>query len=315
MKNTFSIFFIMLSINSQLFTSCEKEIVYENGITDLTGAYFGQQPPGTKPEQFGPAIIKGNQRRNWHGKTGFSPDGNRFFMEFYFMDSANPIQVLEMVQEEGYWTVPARPGFANGYLHASPAFMDNGTSILFITNRPDAGSWGLMTSDLTGAGWSAPKPFIVSGSSGLGGGFEVSVARNGNVYTRLEELNAGNATDIFLLCKENGRYLPPENLGPNINSIAAEDGPFIDPDEEYLLFVRRVPANGNGDIYISFRKADGAWEPAQKMDSGINTSHEESCPYVSPDKKYLFFTRYKSGIRNPWWINSSVIEELKSKDL
>ena len=34
-------------------------------------------------------------------------------------------------------------------------------------------------------------------------------------------------------------------------------------------------------------------------------------PYVSPDKKYMFFLSERDGDRNPYWVSTSVIDSLR----
>ena len=289
-------------------SSCQKEIIYENGITNLGGEYFGQKAPATKPERFGPRIIEGTSDRNWHGKLGFSPDGTRFFMEVYCSDSVYSMQILEMAMKKEFWMIPNSPNFTIGSNTTSPVYLNDGNSVLFLSYRPGGGPFGLNRSELVDNEWTDPVPFVVPMKAGLSGGWECSVARNGNIYMRMEEKNSPNGPDLFVIRNVDGEYLPPENLGLNVNSPEGENGPFIDPDEEYLIFAsKRDGGKGSFDLYVSFRSPDGGWEPAKSLGSGINTLREETCPYVSPDKKYLFFNRYKNGIRNPYWVDASVI--------
>jgi Tol biopolymer transport system component len=46
-----------------------------------------------------------------------------------------------------------------------------------------------------------------------------------------------------------------------------------------------------GDLYVAFRANDGTWSSSKKLNNEINTSAFEFAPNVSPDGKYLFFTR------------------------
>jgi len=52
------------------------------------------------------------------------------------------------------------------------------------------------------------------------------------------------------------------------------------------------------------------------MGSLINTDMLERFPSISPDGKYLFFTRNKgSEISDFYWVSAKIIEELKPKEL
>ena len=72
---------------------------------------------------------------------------------------------------------------------------------------------------------------------------------------------------------------------------------------------------GNGDLYISFRDRYGEWTEAIHMGDRINSEHFEYCPSVSPDGKFLFFTRRDSSQDRKgdiYWMDAGIIEELRS---
>lgn len=85
---------------------------------------------------------------------------------------------------------------------------------------------------------------------------------------------------------------------------------FISPDEDSILF------NGKGDIYIAFKKVDGKWTEPIKLGNQINTiENDETCPSLSPDGKYIFFSRYndKNGKSDIYWVHSNVIEKIRKE--
>jgi len=53
------------------------------------------------------------------------------------------------------------------------------------------------------------------------------------------------------------------------------------------------------DLYLTLRGADGTWTKPRNMGPRINTRYYEFSPRISPDKKYMFFTR-----SNGWGLNS-----------
>ncbi len=65
--------------------------------------------------------------------------------------------------------------------------------------------------------------------------------------------------------------------------IASGVHPAIAPDGSYL-----VSDNGNGDLQVRFRMADGAWSaPKDMTKQGIRAS--AAIASISPDGKYLFY--------------------------
>ena len=57
---------------------------------------------------------------------------------------------------------------------------------------------------------------------------------------------------------------------------------------------------GLRDLYLTLHLPDGTWSTPQNLGPRINSAYFECGPRISPDKKYLFFTRAKG-----WWENSS----------
>jgi hypothetical protein len=111
-----------------------------------------------------------------------------------------------------------------------------------------------------------------------------------------------------------GNFGEPVNLGPPINSEYGTGDFSLAPDESYMVISLRRPENlGKGDLHVSFRNPDGTWGQPVSLGDKINTEHHELCPMVTPDGKYLFFSRL---IGENWetatggdiyWVDISVI--------
>jgi len=83
---------------------------------------------------------------------------------------------------------------------------------------------------------------------------------------------------------------------------------FIAPDESYMIFcaVRREGL-GQGDMYISFKDANGNWGQSVNMGAPFNTEGHELCPFVSKDGKYLFYT----SNQDIYWVSTAVLDNYK----
>jgi len=73
-----------------------------------------------------------------------------------------------------------------------------------------------------------------------------------------------------------------------INSSEAEQDPFIAQDESFIIFVRQ-PVQADSNMYISFHQA-GVWSVPNKLPHPFNMDKIDGSPFVSADKKYLFFS-------------------------
>ena len=92
-----------------LFLIIIHNFIYSQEMTDLTGDYLGQTPPGNTAELFAPGIISSEDQE--HGVPAFSPDGN----EVYWISNRPPCPDNENWQSFGKtmkrigdrWTGPA----------------------------------------------------------------------------------------------------------------------------------------------------------------------------------------------------------------
>jgi hypothetical protein len=90
----------------------------------------------------------------------------------------------------------------------------------------------------------------------------------------------------------NGTDTTIKNLGKPINTNMDENDFFIAPDESYIIHARSSSSVA-GDLYISYKKANGSWTNSKSLGAQINPpgSYWEFGCYVTKDNKYLFFTR------------------------
>jgi hypothetical protein len=78
-----------------------------------------------------------------------------------------------------------------------------------------------------------------------------------------------------------------------INHTVVGGDPGIAPDESFMVVTRMNEPDGYGqrDIYLTLRLPDGTWSKPRNLGPRINSAYFEHSPRISPDKKFLFFTR------------------------
>jgi len=68
----------------------------------------------------------------------------------------------------------------------------------------------------------------------------------------------------------------------------------------------------DSDIYVSFKEQDGTWATPINLGSAVNSNAKEGSATISPDGKYLFFSRdEEDGTANVYWVSTEVIERLR----
>ena len=112
---------------------------------------------------------------------------------------------------------------------------------------------------------------------------------------------------------KNGEYMDPVSLPDAINSKNFEFNAFVDPDEQFVIFSSfgRSDDTGRGDLYISIKKNE-EWQPAVNLGKNINSTSLDYCPFVSWEKKYLFFTSARANYKAPFNTKQTATELKKN---
>ena len=97
----------------------------------------------------------------------------------------------------------------------------------------------------------------------------------------------------------NGKYEEPVPLDSAVNSKTYEFNAFVSPDESFIIFSSfgRKDDMGGGDLYLSVKDENGNWKPAIHL-SNLNSNRIDYCPFVSNNKKILFFTSERTALQN-----------------
>lgn len=265
-------------------------------------SYPDKKLPADKPLIFSKGLISdGMNNRDFT----ISPAGDEIFYSVQQRDFSVSV-ILRMVKKNNQWTGPEVAPFSGGYNDLEAVFSPDGKKIYFCSNRPSSAAdttddFDIWFVNKTATGWSEPvhAGFVINSP---GNEFYPSVARNGNIYFTATPKEGKGSEDIVMCEWKNGAYAPPVSLPDAINSKNDEYNAFIDPDEQFILFTApgRTGGFGRGDIYLSKKDAGGNWLPATNLGPGINTAANDYCPYVTPDKKFFFFSSSRSLNKTPF---------------
>jgi outer membrane protein OmpA-like peptidoglycan-associated protein/tetratricopeptide (TPR) repeat protein len=112
------------------------------------------------------------------------------------------------------------------------------------------------------------------------------------VFTGCNMQDGEGSCDIyFSYLNKQGNWGERMNIGRAINTEYWETQPCLSPDKRMLYFTARDPSGfGGSDIYVSTLQPNGKWGTPLNMGAGINTSGDESCPFIHADNQTLYFT-------------------------
>jgi ankyrin repeat protein len=277
------------------------------------GDYLGQPPPRLEPTLFAPGFVSTEQDQL---NAVWTPDGD----EFYFSRRGVGTRFVIMFtrRENERWTAPAAAPFCGSYAAVDHFMSYDGSRMYFCSDRPLTGAgdpkpdYDFWFVDRVQSVWGEPQHMgrVINSDKN---DFYPTLTRDATVYFSSHRDGGMGQNDIYRSTLVGGAYVEPENLGEAINTEFAEFDPFIAPDESYVIFASGRPGGqGASDLYISFRRPDGSWSPAQNMGGDINSNQQDLTPMLSPDGAYLFFTSRRAGVSDLYWVDAGVIDRLRA---
>lgn len=300
MKSLLSLLLIHL-----LFTACET-------TQEEKPLYLNQAPPTTTPVVFAPGLI--SQAGEYEFGSVFNQAGTEFY---YGVDVGGNSEIRYSELVEGHWTKPATLLSHPDYGFNDPFLSPDEQRLYFISIRPtgerdSTEDYNIWYVERTENGWSEP----INPGPGINTDkdeYYISFTQDGTMYfssnQQAPEGQEGDF-DIYASAMEGGEFQPAVRLGDAINTSHYEADVFIDPAEAYIIFCANRPDGlGRGDLYISYKNADGSWTPSQNMGEVINTEEHELCPFVSSDGKYFFYT----SNQDIYWVSTDLFLQDKAR--
>jgi len=299
--------------------------------------YLGQPPPGDIPQLFAPGVVSTEAVEL---NSVFSPDGREFFFTRRIagpdQEDGNPGHTRpilhHMVYADGAWSAPTPLRLFPDAPHAWAADMaasPDGRLLYFMGAHPvdadgtrtDSNLW--VSRRVHGA-WSVAEP-LPGPINTEADEIYSSVVADGSLYFTSNRPGGPSPTGSHLYRAPrlpDGTLGAPADVGPLVHGNHGVGDTFVAPDESYMILSSRRPGGcGLGDLYVSFRPADGDWGEPIHLGPDVNSADVDFCPMVTPDGKYLFFSRRRSdppdsgwaGVvaGDVYWVDASVIERLR----
>jgi Tol biopolymer transport system component len=268
-------------------------------------AYLDSPLPGLTAEIFAANIISTSQKER---DIAISPDGTEIY--YTVLKSVFDGNIYYVKLENGKWSLPKIAPFSGAKKDLEPAFSPDGLKLFFASKR-NSGNYDIWYVErVAGGEWSDPisvgSPVNTSVNE-----FYPSVANSGTLYFTANYSHGIGGEDIWSSRYVDGEYQTPVPVS-GVSGSTDEFNAFVDPNEQYIYFgsFGRPDGLGGGDIYIS-RKQGVSWGTPENLGSQVNTSRLDYSPFVSPDRKYLFFTSERGNgsvqtSTNPFDLNAVI---------
>jgi hypothetical protein len=274
---------------------------------------FDSDLPGLEPKVFAKNLLYGDH--GYPGYQTFDETGEEFYYavtdrewqssRIRHISAKDPSKIDTLLLTNDKW-------------EGEPFITYDGSRMFFTAILPPTDHpWqsDLYYVDKTAAGWSTPH-LLPPPVNTLASEWHASLTREGVLYFCSERDGGRLRGNIFRAVPENGTYPKVEKLPSPINTEYNDCDPLIAPDESYLIFHSNRPGGfGEHDLYSSFRDARGQWSAPRNMGPSINTPAWEMAPSLSPDGKFLFFTRRKAFVTDEpsqiFWVSIKIIEQFR----
>jgi len=305
-NSTVFIFYILLGLNT---------LFGQEQITVIKGPYLGQKPPEIIPEIFAPGFISTDKKEL---NSVFTPDGKEFYFSIETPGKGYTIYFTK--EKERGWMKPEPVSFSSNFSDVDMCMTHDGKRMYFGSTRPikdkPSDDFKIWYVDRIKNGWSKAK-YLESPINNGKRALYPTISVKGTMYFQAIREDTFGSRDIYYSPLVDGKYSQPIHLDESINSVHGEGDVLVAPDESYLIVNcnGRSDSYGRSDLYISFRKKNGAWTKLKNMGPKINSTGTDYCPMLSPDGKYFFFTSTRSGNGDIYWVDAKIIENFKNKHI
>ena len=154
-------------------------------------------------------------------------------------------------------------------------------------------------SDFSDGEWQPAKPVQSLNTPDNEGAQSISADGKLLFFTACTQSGGYGSCDIYFSRNIGGTWTKPRNAGAPVNSPAWESQPSISANGEYLYFVsNRQGGVGGMDIWRCrlndfYATGEPRWGQPQNLGETINTSGNETSPFIHADGKTLYFASDK----------------------
>lgn len=281
-------------------------LVLVTGFTQsipVDSLYLGQIPPDNTPKRFNLSTNHGFAALE---RIAISNDGKSIL--YHENNGYNPSSIARVKNynfENNKWNGP----FTLFEGAEAPAISITGDTMYF-------GRGGFVWYSVkNNTEWTEPIKF----STNISYWHYLQVTNSGTFYAAMKNARDKIGTTDWSKIIINHTDTLITSLGAPLNTTKDNLDFYISRDESYIIFASDrtdIVKYGYFDLFISFKKNDKSWTIPQNLGKIINDPAEVRWgPFVSPDNKYLFYSRTSKPDNSDactYWIRiDNVVDSLR----
>lgn len=168
-----------------------------------------------------------------------------------------------------------------------PSITAEGNTIIFTRNQ--SRQEDVFMSTFKNGQWQTAQPLGSVNTDENEGSAYISANGQFIVFNRRAADGFGNH-DLYFSEKKGDTWSTPVNMGPVVNTKYWEAQPSLSADGQLLYFASNRPGGQGGyDIWLTYRKSNGAWAKPINLGKEINTTSDDETPFYHPDGQTLYF--------------------------
>lgn len=267
-------------------------------FSQVDSLYFGLTPPSATPAIFAPGHVTLNSQNV--EKLTVSQDGSEIYWNASPIDQWRTPKIKYSYYDTVNKTWSAPEILFEDYF-ANPIITPDNKLLTIFNNN-------LYLSERSARTWSQPQ--IID--STVFANYEIgNIAITNDTVLCFIDLSSTNHT-LYLSEFRNGHFRTPEPLPFPVNLKQYKiNNPFLAKDGSYILYsIHDFPGGeGASDLFITFNRGSH-WTYPKSVGKHINSSTHDYGVYVSPDERYLFFTRWEfDNTVNMYWVSAQGLFE------
>ena len=211
--------------------------------------------------------------------------------------------LISFCQVQEFHSLRKLPTGVNSIGEESLPVLAPGGNRLFFSRALYAGNSGgkfsgldVWYSDMTNGDWKTSSNSLPAGINNAGHNAIIGMSEDGNTIYFMSALTNEKMNGINVTTRINNYWTRPEFVPvPGIDNQNFL-GVYVSPDFEVMLFSMKAPdSRGEEDLYFSVKNSSGQWSAPRNMGTTINTNGFEISPFLSPDKRRLYFSSNGHG--------------------
>lgn len=182
-----------------------------------------------------------------------------------------------------------------------PLLSSDQTKLFFVRSVYDGnigGKYGgqdIWYSEMTPKGWK-PAHNKIGHVNNKDNNILIGITDDGKTLYTLHSSPTEKLDGIYFTRRNGSEWFRPEFVP--LQGIENDDfvGLFVSPDYDVIFIsMRGSDSRGEEDLYISLKERSGVWSKPRNLGPTINTNGFEIAPFLSADKKKLYFSSNGMG--------------------